>query len=309
MAKAAVARESASVSPRLRGEFVRRCLSSFAVLLLVAAAFADDAAKPAAVEFGADLVAAQTTAKKDGKPLLVLVVPKAGASPESARLDKEILVSDDAKKALDGFVRVRVAESEDREVHARHRLKFAGYPLALVLDADGAYLGSTSGLPVEDAAKTWPARVAAIPPRAKKMKELRAALAAKPEDPQTLFDLAMLHVEAGEPERAARLFERMEAADPNGPVDRLGEARYQMLRVEVVRALAEKRFADVEPACRKWLRRFETHARAPDVRLLEADALFLAGEKDRAKEIWKSLVDTCAATDAGRRAKAALDQL
>jgi tetratricopeptide (TPR) repeat protein len=270
-------------------------------------AFADDAAKP--VEFGADLPAAQATAKTDGKPLLVLVVPKGAASPECARLDKEVLVSDDAKKALDGFVRVRVGESEDKEIHVRHRLKFAGYPLALVLDADGSFLGSTSGLPAEDAAKTWPARVAAIPKRAKKMKDLRATLAAKPEDPQTLFELGLCHVEAGEPERAAQLFDRMEAADPNGPADRLGEARYQTLRIECVRALAEKRFADVEPLCRKWLRRFESHARAPDVHLLEADALFLVGEKDKAKEIWKSLVEKNAGTDAAKRAKAALDGL
>jgi tetratricopeptide (TPR) repeat protein len=278
-------------------------------VLVAATAIADDAPKPAAVEFGADLVVAQATAKKDGKPLLVLVVPKNAASPEAARLDKEILVSDESKKALDGFVRVRVAESEDREVHARRRLKFAGYPLALVLDADGSFLGSTSGLPAEDAAKTWPTRVAAIPVRAKKMKDLRATLAAKPEDPQTLFDLALCHVEADEPDRAVALFDRMESADPNGPADRLGEARYQVLRIESVRALAQMRFADVEPLCRKWLRRFETHVRAPDVHLIEANALFLTGEKDRAKEIWKSLVEKNAGTDAAKRAKAALDGL
>jgi TolA-binding protein len=275
----------------------------------LSSALADDAAKPAAVEFGSDLVVAQATAKSSTKPLLVLVVPKGYAGPDAARLDKEVLSGDDAKKALEAFVRVRVVEGEDKEVHARHRLKFAGYPLALVLDADGAFLGSTSGLPAEDAARAWPARVAAIPPRAKRMKELRATLAEKPEDPATLFDLALLHVEAGEPDRAAVLFERMETADPDGPAERLGEARYQVLRIESARALAEKRFADVEPLCRKWLRRFETHVRAPDVRLLEATALFLVGEKDKAKEIWKSLVEKHAGTDAAKRAKAALDGL
>jgi hypothetical protein len=279
------------------------------LILATASALADDAAKPQAVDFGTDLAAEQTRAKTESKPLLVLVVPKGAASPETARLDKDVLVSDDAKKTLDGFVRVRVAESEDREVHARHRVKFAGYPLALVLDADGSFLGSTSGIPAEDAAKAWPARVAAIPPRAKKMKELRAALAAKPEDPQTLFELALCHVEADEPDRAVALFDRMESADPNGPVDRLAEARWQVLRIESVRALAEKRFVDVEPLCRKWLRRFETHARAPDVRLIEANALFLVGEKDKAKEIWKSIVEKNAGTDAAKRAKAALDGL
>jgi len=290
-----------SASLRLCGECL--CL----LLLLVASSFADDAAKPAALEFGTDFAAAQAGAKKDGKALLVLVVPSAFASPEVARLDKEILVGDEAKKALEPFVRVRVSEGEDHEIHAARRIKFAGYPLAFVLDADGSFLGSTSGVPAEDAAKTWPARVAAIAPRAKKMKELRAALVAKPEDPTTLFDLATLHVEAGEGERAVALFERMEAADPDCPADRLGEARYQILRVEVVRALAEKRFADVEPLCRKWLRRFDAHARAPDVRLLEADALFLVGEKDKAKEIWKSIVEKSVGTDAAKRAKAALD--
>jgi hypothetical protein len=270
------------------------------------AAFADDAAKPAPVEFLTDLAAAQAKAKTESKPLLVLVVPKWFASPEVARLDKDVLTGDDARKALEPFVRVRVAENEDREVHVRHRVRFQGYPLALVLDADGSFLGSTSGLPAEDAAKTWPARVAAIPPRAKKMKELRAALAAKPEDPQTLFDLAMLLVENGEPDRAVALFDRMEAADPDCPPERLGEARFQVLRISAVRALADRRFADVEPLCQKWLRRFASHPRAPDVLLLEADALFLAGEKDRAKEIWKTLVEKHTGTDAANRAKSAL---
>ena len=40
----------------------------------------------------------------------------------------------DAKKALEPLVRVRVGESEDREVHVRHRVQFRGYPLAVVLD-------------------------------------------------------------------------------------------------------------------------------------------------------------------------------
>jgi len=141
------------------------------------------------------------------------------------------------------------------------------------------------------------------------MKELRATLVAKPEDPQALFDLALLHVEAGEPDRAIALFDRMEAADPHAPVERLGEARYQVLRVNAVRAIADKRFADVDPACQKWLRRFASHARAPEVLLLQANALYLAGEKDRAKEIWKGLVEKNAGTDAARRAKAALDGL
>jgi tetratricopeptide (TPR) repeat protein len=208
-------------------------------------------------------------------------------------------------------VRVRVAESEDREIHARYRVQFRGYPLALVLASDGSYLGSTSGIPAENAAPEWLLRVASIPPRAKRMQELRDALAKKPEDPQTLFDLAMLHVEADEPDRAIALFDRMEAADGSagGTSERVGEARFQVLRINAVRALADKRFADVDPVCQKWLRRFATHARAPEVLLLQANALYLAGEKDRAKEIWKGLVEKSAGTDAARRAKAALDQL
>lgn len=279
------------------------------LLLLSVSALADDAPKPAAVEFLTDLPAAQAKAKTDAKPLLVLVVPKTFTSPEVTRLDKDVLAGDDAKKALDAFVRVRVAEGEDREVHAQYRVRFQGYPLALVLGADGAFLGSTSGLPVEDAAKAWPARVAAIPPRAQKMKELRAVLVAKPEDPQTLFDLALLHVENEEGDRALALFDRMETADPNCPAERLGEARFQVLKINAVRALADKRFADVEPLCQKWLRRFASHARAPDVLLLQANALYLAGDKDRAKEIWKSLVEKNAATEAAKRAKAALESL
>jgi hypothetical protein len=282
--------------------------------LLGAATLAEDAPKPAACEFGTDLPAAQSKAKTEGKPLLVVVVPKWYDAPEAARLDKDVLTSPDAKKSLDAFVRVRVAESEDHEVHVRHRLQFKGYPLAVVLDADGSFLGSTSGVPAEDAAKTWLLRVASIPPRASRMKALRAALDVKPEDPQTLFDLALLHVEADEPDRAIALFDRMEAADSRpgadaAPAERLGEARYQVLRIGAVRAFADKRFSDVEPLCQKWLRRFEKHVRAPEVLLLEANALYLAGEKDRAKEMWKGLVEKSAGTDAARRAKAALDGL
>lgn len=291
-------------------------LAALLVAALAAAALADDAPKPAApataaVEFGTDLAAAQAAAKKDAKPLLVLVVPKWYASPEAVRLDRDVLAGDEAKKTLDAFVRVRVAESEDREVHVRYRVQFRGYPLALVLAPDGSYLGSTSGVPAEDAAKTWLLRVASIPPRAKRMQELRDALAKKPEDPQTLFDLAMLHVEADEPDRAIALFERMEAADgpAGGAPERVGEARFQVLRIGALRALADKRFADVDPLCQKWLRRFASHARAPEVLLLDANALYLAGEKDRAKEIWKGLVEKNAGTDAAKRANAALDAL
>jgi len=151
-------------TPCLRGELLRRCPAPFAFLLLAAVALADDATRPAAVEFGKDLVAAQTKAKADAKPLLVLVVPKWFASPEVSRLDRDVLATDDAKRSLDSFVRVRVEESEDREVHARHRVQFRGYPLAVVLAADGSFLGSTSGLPAEDTAKAWLLRVASIAP-------------------------------------------------------------------------------------------------------------------------------------------------
>jgi len=278
-------------------------------LLLAAVAFGDDAPKPAGVAFLTDLATAAAQAKAEARPLLVLVAPKWYDAPEVVRLDKEVLGGEDATKALEAFVRVRITESEDHEVHVRHRLRFAGYPLAVVFDAEGSYLGSTSGLPAEEPAKAWPARVAAIPPRAAKMKALRAALAAKPEDPQTLFDMAMLHVEAGEENRAIALFDRMEAADPNAPPERLGEARYQVLRIGTVRALADRRFADVDPVCQKWLRRFATHARAPEVLLLQANALYLNGEKDRARAIWKGIVEKNAGTDAAKRAKAALDAL
>lgn len=291
----------------LRTLRLRGCL--LLLLLFAALSRADDAPKAAAVDFMGDLPAAQAKAKAEAKPLLVLVTPKWYDANEVVRLDKEVLSTADARKTLDHFVRVRVAESEDREVHVRHRLRFAGYPAAVVFGADGTFLGSTSGLPSEDVAKEWLARVAAIAPRAQKMKELRATLAAKPEDPQTLFDLALLHVEAEEPDRAIALLDRMEVAEENAPVDRLGEARYQVLRINAVRALADKRFADVEPLAQKWLRRFATHARAPDVQLLQANALYLAGDKDRAKEMWKVLVEKNVGTDAARRAKAALDQL
>lgn len=295
--------------PRSPFPFPKRLLPLAFLLLAVATGLADDAPKAAAVEFASDLAAAQAKARSDGRPLLLLVEPKWFASADVARLDKEVLGTDEAKKALEPFVRVRVAESEDREVHVRHRVQFRGYPLAVVLGADGSFLGATSGLPAEDAAKAWPARVAEIPPRAQRMKELRAALAARPEDPQTLFDLAMLHAQADEGDRAIALFDRMEAADPNGPAERLGEARWQVLRIGAVRALAERRFADVDVACQKWLRRFASHARAPDALWLQSSALLLGGEKDRAKEIWKALVEKNPGTDAARRAKLALDGL
>lgn len=284
-------------------------LALAAAIALTAVAAEDPPAKPVPVAFGDDLAAAQKEAREAKRPLLVLVVPTWFESPEAARLDAEVLATDDARRALDPFVRVRLREGEEREVHARHRDRFDGYPLAVVLDPEGAFLGSVSGLPAEEVGKTWCARVASIPPRAQRMKELRALLAAKPEDPQALFDLALLHVEAAEPDRALPLFERMEAAAPDGPLDRLGEARYQVLRIQAVRALAERRFGDVDPACQKWLRRFASHPRAPDALLLQANALFLAGEKDRATEIWKTLAEKHAGTDAARRAKAALDGL
>lgn len=295
--------------PRSPFPFPKRLLPLLFLLLAAAIGFADDAPKAAAVEFTTDLAAAQAKAKTEGRPLLVLVEPKWFASADVARLDREILATDDAMKALEPFTRVRVSESEDREVHVRHRVQFRGYPLAVVLDADGTFLGSTSGLPAEEAAKAWPARVAAIAPRAKRMKELRAALAGTPEDPQTLFDLALLHAEAGEGDRAIALFDRMVAADPNGPAERLGEARWHVLRIGAVRAMAERRFADVDTACQRWLRRFASHARAPEALWLQSSALCLSGEKDRAKEIWKGLVEKSPGTDAARRAKAALDAL
>ena len=265
---------------------------------------------PEPVKFETDLEAARARSKAEGKPLLLLVVPGWYESPEVKRLDDEVLRSADAHTALEPFVRVRLTETEDREIHVRHRVGSRGHRLGFVLDSDGTFLGSTAGLPSGDATAAWPARVAAIPARARRMHELRNVLAAKPEDPQTLFDLALLHIEGAEPERALALFARMEAAagDEFAP-DRLGEARFHVFRIGAVRAMEERRFGDVEPAALKWLRRFRDHARRAEVLLVQANARFLAGERDRAREVWQQLQDEHPGTDAAKRAADAMKQL
>lgn len=294
----------------------RTLLPAAALLCLAVGAFAQDAAPveqpsetkadaaepaPAGLEFGDDLEAARERARAEKKPLLIVAVPDWYESPGWTRLRDETLASEDARQ-LEAFVRVRVRESRDREVHVRHRLRYGGYPLAVVLAPTGGYLGHVSGLPASTAPTGWVERVAAIPARSQRMTELRTALEDTPEEPGVLFELAGLHVEAGETERAVALYERMERADPLGPPERLAEARYQRLRHAAVKALEAKKFGDVEAHCRKWLRRFAEHDRAPEVLLLQANARFLAGDADGAREVWDALIEKHADSDAAKRA-------
>jgi tetratricopeptide (TPR) repeat protein len=277
-------------------------------------AAADDAksAEPvpaATFAFAESLEAAREAAKTKGKPLLVVAVPDWYESPDWARLDKSVAADTDSGRALAGFEGVVVKESRDREIHVRHRLRVQGYPLVVVLAADGSYLGHISGSPAEGDESAWVARLVAIPPRAEKIAALRSRLDTAPEDPALLFELGRLLAEVGETARADALFERMEAADPLGPAERIGEARYLRMRHRIIDLLQGKKFADVEPLCLHWRRRFSSHARITDVLLLQANARFLAGKADEARELWQALVDDHGESDAAKTAADALKRL
>ncbi len=271
---------------------------------------ASDETGPAALDFFDDMEAASAEALERRLPMLILALPDWYESPEAAQLHGTILTSTAAREKLQGFVRVLVKESPDREVHVRHRVKARGYPLAVVLSADGGYVGSHAGLTTgDDAAAKWSRAVAAIPARHARMKKLRAQLAQSGEDPVVLLALARLHLESGEPERADALLAR---ADPEGGDDAagvLGEVRYLRLSIANDGHLTARRFTDVEPLCNRWLRRFRKHARRPDVLLLRANALYLSGKKDEARTRWKALVKEHAKAPAAKRAKAALKEL
>jgi hypothetical protein len=269
------------------------------------------AEKPAATEtkpvlvFEKDLATATRRALETKRPLLVIVSPDWFAHPSVEALNEDIFTQDVVRDRLTEFVMVRVRETREREVHVRHRLKDRGYPLTVVLGFDGGYLGSVAGL---DADK-WLDRVVSVPQRHLRMEELRKDLRARPERPVTLLELARLHLESDEPERADALLERLETADRDDRSGLLGEARYLRLRPQVTKALADRRFVDVESLCLKWLRRFDKAPQAPDVMLLQANGRFLNGERDRAREIWTVLTEKHADTDAGKSARAALDAL
>jgi tetratricopeptide (TPR) repeat protein len=269
----------------------------------------EEAAKPEPVAFGDSLDDARAAAKESGKSLLVVSVPDWYESPAWARLESGVL-DDPAKTApLHEFELVLVKETRDREVHVRHRVPYAGYPLAVVLSSDGTYLGHTSGLPAVGEPSVWVERVAAIPARAQRISGLRKRLDAAPEDADVLFELGKVLADAGENDRADALFERMEQADPLAPAERLGEARYLRLRHQTIRLLASRKFKDVEGPCLKWRRRFSDHARLPDVLLLQANAQFLAGQKDDARAIWQTLVDDHKDSPAAKTAETALADL
>lgn len=263
---------------------------------------------PGPLTFGDSLAAARAEAQSGGRPLLVVAVPDWYDSPAWARVEKDVLPDPERAEPLRGFVRVLVRETQDREVHVRHRVPFEGYPLAVVLSPEGTYLGHTSGLPAAEGA-SWSAQIAAIPPRAARIAELRSRLDASPEDPDVLFALGKALVEAGEDERADALFERMEQADPLAPAERLGEARYHRLRHRVVDLLQERKFGDVEALCLRWRRRFADHARAADVLLLQANAQFLAGQKAEARALWERLAKEHPDSAAAATAKKALADL
>jgi hypothetical protein len=284
-----------------------------ALLLLAAAgplsaqdapAVAEKPAVLAALTVEKTLDAATVRARDEKKPLVVLTGPGWYEHPSMQRLDDEVLASAPARKTLAAFVLVRLDESEDREVHVRHRLEDRGYPLAVVLAPDGAFLGSVSGLP-----KRWVEKVAAVPARAERMDELMAVLRDKGEDPDALAELARLRFENVEPARAAALCDRLELADRDNKSGHLAEVRYLKLRIATARHLAARRFRDVEGLCRKWLRRFPKAPERPDVLLLQANARYLNGEADKAKTVWNELVEKHADTPAGKRAQECLDEL
>jgi len=260
---------------------------------------------PAPLAIGKDLASARAQARTEKKPLLVLAGPAWYAHPAVKQLDETVIPSDAARKALGGFVIVRVDESEDRDVHVRHRLRDRGYPLAVVLSAEGGFLGSVSGLDE----KTWVDKVAAVPERHARIQELLGALRDRPEHPATLLALAKLRLETDEPDRAEALLERLELADRYHRSGLLAETRYLRLRIAAVNAFVARRFTDVESLCLKWLRRFEDAEQRPEVLLLQANARFLAGDHERAKKVWNEIVEKHADTPAAAKAKAATEKL
>ena len=310
---------NATIAPRMRP-----AAATLTLVLLGALAFAQDGEEaappeqpaetteeteqPAAVEFAFldDYAEALAKAKAETRLLLVVAVPDWYDSPVWQAIRKESLDTSEGQDHLKDFVAVLEPESRDREVHARHRVPWRAHPLAVVLDTDGSYLGYHAGLPVEGNAAGWAEAVAAIVPRARRMREVRDGLAETPDDPALLLELGTLLVAAGEYARADDVFARVERVEPIGNEKRLGEARYQRLRMRVVGLLEGKKWGDVEPLCLKWRRRFSEHGRIADVLLLQANARFLAGDGDGAREMWTRLTEEHADTDAGKHAKSCL---
>lgn len=282
-------------------------------LALVGSVRAQDAkpdtapAKPAAATLDTNLEDARARAAAERKPLLVLAVPDWFESQAEAWVRDE--VGEAAKSTLSNYVIVLVEESTEREVHRRHRIPAGAYPAAVVLDSEGAYLGSISGRVAPAEGETWADALARIPERRNRTTALRERLAESPEDPGLLFELADVWNALGEPARARPLLERLIRSDPLDRSGHLGEARFRVLREDVEAHLTAGRFASVEAPTLKWLRRFGEHDRAPAVRWLRSSALFLAGKRADARELWKSLVADHADTDAGKRAKDALAKL
>ncbi len=260
------------------------------------------------IVFGNDYEAALKTARAEQRPVLVVAVPDWYESPVWASVEEQSVGTPAGRAALERFVPVLLRESNDREVHARHRVPYRTHPLAVVLDADGSYLGFLSGLPTEGGAAAWSAAVAGIVPRAKRTREVRDALAESPDDPALLLELATLLLAAGEHARADDVFARVERVEPIGNEERLGEARYQRLRMRVVDLLEQKKWGDVEPLCLKWRRRFSEHTRMPALLLLQANARFLSGQGDRARELWTRITSEHGGSDAAKRAKECLDE-
>ena len=64
-----------------------------------------------------------------------MAVPDWYESPGWARLEKLLAEEDGAAEKLAGFTGAVVAESRDREVHVKHRVRVQGYPLVVVLGA------------------------------------------------------------------------------------------------------------------------------------------------------------------------------
>jgi len=262
---------------------------------------ATDAPKPV-ISFGDDYAAALTKARAEQQPVLVVAIPDWYESPVWATIRSESIDTFDGLSHLGDFVPVLLRESRDREVHARHRVAYRTHPLAVVLDADGSYLGYLSGLPAEGGAAGWASAVAAIVPRAKRTVEVRDALAETPDDPALLLELGTLLVAGGEHARADDVFARLERVEPIGNEERLGEARYQRLRMRIVDLLEKRKWGDVEPLCLKWRRRFSEHTRMPALLLLQANARFLSGDGDGARELWTRITADHAKSGAAEHA-------
>lgn len=255
-----------------------------------------------------DLESARNAAKSSDRPLVVLAVPDWFESEAEKELARRLADADPAGP-WSRVVVVLLRETTEREVHRRHRVEAGAYPLAVVLSSEGSFLGALAGRHAAVEGEDWADAVLAVPERRSRVEELRERLEREPDDLEAHFELAQLWLRLGERGRARPLLERLAREDTLDRTGRLGEARFLLLRQDVHDQLAAGRFEEVEGRTLRWLRRFSEHARALRVRLLRANALYLSGRHEDARDLWQALAEDDADAAVAGEARAALDGL